>query len=217
MPSSLEALGVVVLFVLPGALFHWTYERTVGGAWTVGLDDRILRFLRSSAVLHVVLLPLTWWLLRRLRVLDVSQAFDFWFWGAAIVFLVVPCLLGAGGALVHQHGWTRKVPLIGALEAPRAWDHAFGGSPAGWLRIRLQTGVWIAGILGVDEDGHSSFVSAFPRDRDIYLARRVDVNGETGEWNTDEGGAIRVLDSGMLVGWERIDVIEFFPREAQES
>lgn len=217
MPSSLEALIVVVVFVLPGGLFHWTYERAVGGAWTYGLDDRVLRFVRSSAVLHLLLLPLTWVLFRRLQALDIQASFDLALWGYGLAFILVPSVIGSVAAIAHQRGVTRRIPLIGGLDAPRAWDHAFQGNPSGWVRIRLDSGVWVAGLLGEDESGRRSFVSAFPRERDMYLVRRVDVDAETGEWNTDAQGSLVVMEPGIIVGWDKIDLIEFFPVDTEET
>jgi hypothetical protein len=59
MPDTFQALVVIGLGLLPGALYVWSFER-LAGAWGIKLVDRILRFVGVSAVLHVILLPVTY-------------------------------------------------------------------------------------------------------------------------------------------------------------
>lgn len=47
MPNSFEAIAVVFIAILPGALYVWGFERIVGN-WGIGLSDRLLRFLGAS-------------------------------------------------------------------------------------------------------------------------------------------------------------------------
>jgi hypothetical protein len=42
-PGTLQALGVFLLALLPGAIYIWSFERVVG-RWGIGLSDRVLRF-----------------------------------------------------------------------------------------------------------------------------------------------------------------------------
>src|SRR5215208_3604555 len=50
MPSTVEALAVVLAAILPGGLYVWAFERRVG-AWGVSFADRLLRFVATSALL----------------------------------------------------------------------------------------------------------------------------------------------------------------------
>jgi hypothetical protein len=61
MPETFQALMVLVVALLPGALYVWAFER-FAGAWGVRFSDRVLRFVEVSAVLHAVAAPLSYWL-----------------------------------------------------------------------------------------------------------------------------------------------------------
>ena len=53
MPGTFQAAAVVVLAMLPGALYVWAFERQAG-RYGIGLSDRILRFAGGSAVLLAI-------------------------------------------------------------------------------------------------------------------------------------------------------------------
>lgn len=55
-PGSLDGAVILVVAVLPGAIYTWSFEREAG-AFEVTLADRVLRFVAASAVLHLVLAP----------------------------------------------------------------------------------------------------------------------------------------------------------------
>src|SRR6266705_323036 len=100
MPETFQALGVLVLALLPGALYVWSFER-LAGAWGIKLADRLLRFIGVSAVLHVTFLPITYRLwseyVRSGRVADGTVPLIAW--PVLILYVAVPI---AGGTLV---GW----------------------------------------------------------------------------------------------------------------
>src|SRR6059036_3118383 len=52
MPDTLEALLVVTIAILPGALHAWASEREAG-RWGVGLSDRFLRFTGTTSIYAV--------------------------------------------------------------------------------------------------------------------------------------------------------------------
>lgn len=57
MPTTLEALVVLAIALLPGATFVWALERVIG-KWEFGLSDRLLRFVVFSAMIHAPAFPL---------------------------------------------------------------------------------------------------------------------------------------------------------------
>jgi hypothetical protein len=57
MPDTFQASGVIVVALLPGALYVWSFERIVG-AGGIGLSDRVLRFVGSSVVFHALSAPI---------------------------------------------------------------------------------------------------------------------------------------------------------------
>jgi hypothetical protein len=54
MLDTVTAFGVSLLAVLPGGLYIWSFERVVG-RWGIGLSDRLLRLVATSAVFLSVL------------------------------------------------------------------------------------------------------------------------------------------------------------------
>lgn len=63
MPDTLQASVVILVGLLPGALYTWSFERVVGD-WGIGLSDRLLRFVGVSSILQVVMAPATLWVWR---------------------------------------------------------------------------------------------------------------------------------------------------------
>jgi hypothetical protein len=61
LPATFQALIILLLALLPGALYVWAFER-LAGAWGVRFSDRILRFVEVSAIMHALLAPITYWL-----------------------------------------------------------------------------------------------------------------------------------------------------------
>jgi len=53
-PSTITGLSIVLVFVLPGSLYTWAFERQ-NSAFGVTLADRILRFLAVSVFFHLAL------------------------------------------------------------------------------------------------------------------------------------------------------------------
>lgn len=53
MPSTFQAVLVIVVALLPGALYVWAFERQAG-RYGIALSDRVLRFVVGSAVLLAV-------------------------------------------------------------------------------------------------------------------------------------------------------------------
>ena len=51
MVDTFQALWILLLAFLPGALYVWAFEREAGG-WGLGVTDRVLRFVGVSAVFH---------------------------------------------------------------------------------------------------------------------------------------------------------------------
>ena len=52
-PTSIAALLILVAAVLPGAMYTWAFERQASG-YGVTLADRVLRFIATSVLFHLV-------------------------------------------------------------------------------------------------------------------------------------------------------------------
>jgi hypothetical protein len=52
-PTSIAALLILIAAVLPGAAYTWAFERQASG-YGVTLADRVLRFIATSVLFHLV-------------------------------------------------------------------------------------------------------------------------------------------------------------------
>ena len=218
--TTVQALLVVAVFVLPGALFEWAYER-VGGAWNVDLSDRVIRFVGTSALLHALAFPASfamWMFVIRPgppegRGVLAGAGWVCLMWISLLAGVAAPTLLGAtlGRHTKEERGYVRH--LVGQTPAPRAWDHLFHRDVAGWVRIKLKSGPFVAGLFSRDspDPERRSYAAGFPNPTDIYLSYRVEVDAETGDFKRGDDGNLVRIDSGLLIRQEDIEVLEFFP------
>jgi uncharacterized protein DUF6338 len=149
MPDTFEALAVVVLALLPGALYTWGYERQVG-SWGITRSDRLLRFIGGSIAFHVIAAPLTYFLYSKYWVSSVIRRGDplpWWLWGLIVCYVLVPFLVGDLIGRDARRGGRINKSLAGPNPAPTAWDHFFSSNPRGWVRIRLMSGRWVGGLF----------------------------------------------------------------------
>lgn len=136
MPDTFEAVGVVLMALLPGALYIWAFERLVG-RWGVGLTDRLLRFVGVSAIFHSLMAPLTYWLWAKYFQtgrIGRGDTLPLVVWLVPLLYVAVPAALGSAVAIGHGRSqrWARW--FTGTDPAPRAWDYLFQGHPDGWIR-----------------------------------------------------------------------------------
>lgn len=204
-PTTLVALAVLVVAVLPGGVYTWGFERQAG-PFGVTFTDRVLRFLGVSLVFHLLL---AWPEYALYRVLagrwdgraQLPVAEFALLWGGLVVITAVPFVTGAViGSLyatrTTRQGWSRlrrgwltaarETTLlrlaVGPAPAPRAWDDVFSDRPAAYLRVRMEDGTFIAGRFAAD-----SYAAGFPNDPDLYLEEAWDVDQRTGALLGDTG------------------------------
>lgn len=210
MIGTFEALGVVALALLPGALYTWAFERLVG-AWGVGLSDRLLRFVGVSAIFHAVFLPVSYWvwttymMSRRIGSGTASPGL----WALALLYVAIPIAAGTAVGSGTRSGSSWAKLFTGPEPAPRAWDHLFGSRPDGWIRLHLKTGTWIGGAFAQTEAGVRPYAAGYPESQDLYLSPAVLVDPDTGEFVLAEDGEVVALDSGILIRWEEVEYLEF--------
>jgi hypothetical protein len=209
MPDSFEALAVIAVALLPGALYVWSFERLVG-AWGVRLADRLLRFVGVSAILHALIAPVTY---RLWLSLVLGDGFEMgrasWAaWLAVLAYVAIPIAAGSLVGVGTRSGspWARI--FTGPDPAPRAWDHLFGTRPDGWIRLRLKTGVWLGGAYATLEDGSRSYAAGYPDDQDLYLVEAVEVDPVTGEFVLENGEPVS-RGSAILVRWNEVEYLDF--------
>jgi hypothetical protein len=209
MPETFQALGVLVLALLPGALYVWSLERLLG-AWGVRLSDRLLRFVGVSAVLHAVAAPITYRLwIDYLKTGWVSQGkLPVAVWAVALVYVAVPIALGSLVGFGRRQGW-RWTRLIVGFDPPRAWDYLFGQRPDGWVLLRLKSGGWLGGAYASRGHGWRSYASGYPEQQDLFILEAAEVNPETGEFEFDEEDNPVLRASSILIRWDEVEYLEF--------
>lgn len=207
MPSTVQALLIFALVLVPGFLFMAALRRSVSN-----LDRSDLRLLLGTIpaglLCHLCVFP---WTARLLRVyldnpkqlLEESLPSEIAAWAAVTVF-VLPIGLGAGLA------WIIKRPRVNRfLERfgygyinllPSAWEYIFDKQEGYYVRIHLKSdGVIIGGIYSTD-----SFAADPPRPSDIYIEE---------VWYLDaDGNFTQPLPTtrGAWVSQEAISYVEFF-------
>jgi hypothetical protein len=213
--ETFPALGLTVLALLPGALLTWAREQQTG-RWGVALADRLFRFVGTSAVLHLLLLPLSYWLYARFVVPGAIHRGDplpWWLWPTACLYVTMPLLLGrvVGVGIRRDARWA--VWIAGASPAPRAWDHLFNKAGLmGWVVLRMKDGTWLAGSYGRASTLHgvTSHASRYPEEQDLYLSATVDVD-QDGRLHHGPDGRLRIRRRGLLVRWDEVAYLRFSP------
>jgi hypothetical protein len=209
-PDTFQALAVLVLALLPGALYVWSFERIVG-PWGIGLSDRVLRFVGVSAMLHALIAPATLWLyvtyVRTGRLLDGHPPLPLWL--VPLCYVGVPAALGSMVGFGVARQWRWALIVTGQSAAPRAWDYFFGMRPDGWVLLRLKTGTWLGGAYGVLDEGWRSYASGYPEAQDLFLVEAVEVDPDSGEILFDDEGEPVLRGSSLLIRWEEVEYLEY--------
>ena len=226
MPDTVEALGVFLLAVLPGALYIWAVERDVG-RWGVTFGDRILRFIAASAVFQILyaaplyLLRSEYW---HHKVTDPSgkvrfenriadgEALPGWLFLLPVAYLGIPILVGSLAARAARGSSRTSMAvarlLVGRDPEPRAWDYLFWQRPSGFIRARLKNDddhAWLGGLFG-----EYSYAAGYPETpQDLWLEKTYVMTAD-GDFATDDEGNFLETGGGLLIRWEEIDLLEFF-------
>lgn len=208
MVDTFQAVTVVMVALVPGALYFWAFERQTG-RWGIGLSDRVLRFIGASALFHVAFAPASYWFWStQWTKVRAGVPLSLWLWGLAILYVALPIAAGSlvGHATHRRRPWARW--FVGPHPAPRAWDYLFERGSDGWVRLRLKSGRWIGGAYS-EVDGRVPYSSGYPEPPDLFLAATVDVDADTGEFPVDAEGRIVHRRGGLLVRWDEVEYLEF--------
>jgi hypothetical protein len=147
-PPTFVAVAVLIVAVLPGAAYTFAFEREAGN-FGVTAGDRVLRFVASSTVFHLLFTPVDYGIYRLLT----GQTGELGIVAFALVYLAVlasvalPAVTGTVLAGLYatrdsRENWTwvrRRLSaehesrllraLLGRDPAPRAWDNLFSARP----------------------------------------------------------------------------------------
>lgn len=222
MPDTIQAFGVFLLAVLPGALYVWSFERVVG-RWGIGLSDRLLRFTAASAVFLAIFA----WQLYELRseyqhhartgpngktifVNRIANGDDlpWWLFVMPLLYISLPIVAGtAVGKTVRasSSGWQRIGRILAGRDpAPRAWDYLFTSRPAASVRLKLKAGHWLGGFYG-----DRSYAAGYPEEpQDLFLERTFAMDQEDGAFVLDDEGEPVDLGTALLIRWDEVAFME---------
>jgi Family of unknown function (DUF6338) len=140
MPDTFQAITIVILALLPGAVSVWAFERTAG-RWAIETSDRVLRFAGISAAFLAVLAPLMYYLYAtrvQNRYLEQGKPLSWWLWVGALAYVAVPYGIGRLLGFGAKAGWPWLRAIVGPQPTPRAWDYVFLAGRTGWIRLRLK-------------------------------------------------------------------------------
>lgn len=208
--ETFEAIAVAVVAMLPGALYVWGFERQVGN-WGIGLSDRLFRFFGTSALFHVLIAPLTYWLWAtyvRSGEVGNGRPLPLWLWLIVLGYVAIPFLGGTRVGVGTRNGESWARVFTGPDPAPRAWDHFFASRPDGWVRLRLKSRVWIGGAYAPSDGGIASYAAGYPESQDLFLAETVEVDPDSGEFIIVNGQPV-FRGTSLLIRWDEVEFLEF--------
>lgn len=206
--TGLGTATLVLVALLPGALFAWSFERWAG-RFGIGLQDRALRFVGGSAVLlSMWAWPIYWLHANYWDGFVNRQVLPRWIWLIPILYTILPVIGGGILGLGWKRGWAWARLVSGSDRTPRAWEHLFQDQPAGWVRCKLKSGTWVGGAFG-EVDGRRPYASGYPESQDLYLPATLPLDPNSGEAITGQDGSMRLRKSGILIRWDEIEYLEF--------
>jgi hypothetical protein len=166
-PSTVQQLAILVLFVLPGTVYQVVRDHLLGPlASEQDIGNRVLRAIAMSALLDSIYALVAGPTLVRFfagperRGLSALAAHPR---GAGGVGLLLFVIIPTGVAIVEFY--LRNHRAVSRYDAtPTAWDHLFRRRGSCFLRIRTKDGTWVGGWYG-----SKSNASAYPQTRDLFL------------------------------------------------
>lgn len=201
MPTTYEAISILVLFFVPGYIASQIYVRNDPTAET-SQPRYLLSVALWSAFVHAIALPRTIEILPTLRALTIDAGvFLSWF---ATYLVAVPVVLGpVAGVLVRTRIVSRGLALVGMsndVQLPTAWDFALRpGRPGAFVRVHLRSNEVLGGRLG-----RESLAGVSPHAHDLFLQQRITL-GSDGWFESELPSS-----SGIWVAAGDITYVEFF-------
>jgi hypothetical protein len=201
MPTSIQAVIVIVIFLMPGfvasRVISYTYPSSEPS------DARLILTAITLSCFNYAIL--SWLLVLSWRKL--------WYQNTAfLVFLVLltllisPVLIGLGLVKLAATNWLRSFRHTFRIPHPdpKAWDHFFRRGMPCWVVATLRSGRVIGGLYG-----SNSFASSYPSAEDLYLEQLCNM--------TPEGmmAGLTALTVGGIIRMENVELLELFEYEPE--
>lgn len=196
MPSSIQAVIVIALFLMPGFI-----ARSVLSAIYPTSEPSDSRLALTAITLSCLNYGIWSWLL------VLSWRRHWYESGGFLAFLAVLVLFASPvvgtltlAKLTQTNAGRRAREIFGIRHpTPKAWDYFFGKGVACWVVITLKSGRVIGGYYGTE-----SFASSFPHEEDLYLELLCDMTPD-GRLN-----GITPLTLGGIICMKDVELIEIF-------
>lgn len=203
MPTSFDAVFVILLFLIPGFI-----ARGVLSSIYPTSEPSEVRLVLTAIALSCINYGLWSWLL----VLAWKGA---WYEGAIplallavlILFLSPVVFTLAVGSFMRTDAFRKMRETFGIRHpTPESWDYFFGKGLPCWVIATLKSGRVIGGYYGTD-----SFASSFPAEEDLYLEKLCDMTPD-GRLN-----GIAALTLGGIIRMEDVQLLELFEYVPEEE
>jgi hypothetical protein len=203
MPTTIEALVIVALVLLPG----FVLARVAGGVIAFAREPGDMRFLLPTITCGTfVHIALSW---RTVQIVDhygdgtlSNHSWQVVSWGFVLVF-AAPAVLGVvAGQLANLpviDDWLDVIGLGYIDRMPSAWDYMIRSDRPGFVRVRLKEGGMLGGVFF-----NQSFASNAPERTDLFLEEL---------WQLDEyGGFVAPMPAtqGVWIAHDAIERVEVY-------
>jgi hypothetical protein len=203
MPTSIQAVIVIALFLMPGFI-----ARSVLSSVYPTSEPSEARLALTAVTLSCGNYGIWSWLLILSWQKHWYKSDGFLAFLAVLVLFLSPVVGTLAIVKLMQTSAFRSVRETFGIRhpAPNAWDYFFGKGAACWIIVTLKSGRVIGGYYGTE-----SFASSFPHEEDLYLELLCDMTPE-GRLN-----GITPLTFGGIIRMADVELLEFFRYVPQES
>ncbi|MGL4299531.1 MAG: DUF6338 family protein [Candidatus Neomicrothrix subdominans] len=192
LPSTIDQLFVVLLFVLPGSVYQFVRTRLRGPAPDdASAVNRVLRALGVSALLVSLYAAIAGpYLVALIGETQGSAAHratrirEIGLWGV-VLLIAIPAALAVIDHLRRRHLRMPQWLRVAYDPTPSAWDFAFTNRGETYIRLLTTDDRWLGGWWG-----EGSWVSGYPEPREIFIsmAYQMEANGTFGDPIEGSGG-----------------------------
>ncbi len=202
MPTSVQAVIVVALFLMPGFI-----ARSVLSSVYPTSEPSESRLALTAITLSCVNYGIWSWLLVLSWQRDWYKSNGFLVFLAVLILFLSPVVGTLAFVKLTQTNAGRRARETFGIRhpTPKAWDYFFGKGAACWVIATLKSGRVIGGYYGTE-----SFASSFPHEEDLYLELLCNM--------TPDGrlSGITPLTLGGIIRMEEVELLEFFRYVPQE-
>lgn len=220
MVGTVQAVGLLLLAVLPGAVLVVSYERHAGPL-ADDINERTLRFIVGTALIFPYAAGLAGSVYTRILHVPIGSSRDtyrnrllepsdvsLWWYAVPVAYVLVPWGLGrfAGLARIALRRRTvrrRTASLVPGLEA---WDIVFLESGPKLIAMKIRGGSWVAGVFA----GNSFASAPAAKERELVLEVGVEVD-ERGTIQRDDDGTPLLTAASIVVAYADVELMTVQP------